>query len=147
MKTTVEERWRSGNVYAIKMSKIVALICLFLGIFPQSAFAKFEGTFSCKSEQMIVVRSDMSVVEKGFTDEFLVDVGKEEFTLRFPTGQKISYTITAETPYGITSHEPKLGDTYSFFFQEKLVERLFYTRTISTAFDTELRTGFCKKFG
>ena len=96
---------------------------------------------------MIVVRSDMRVADKGFRDEFLLNVNKGELILRFDTGHEIDYIITSETPYGVISHMPEIGNTYSFFLNEKFVERLLYTRTISTAFDTELRTGFCKKFG
>lgn len=96
---------------------------------------------------MIVVHSDMRVGDKGFKEEFLVDIENEKLILRFTDGYKMDYPITAETPYAIISHEPVLGSTYSFFFNDKLVERLFYTKTKSTAFDTELRTGFCQKFG
>ena len=147
MKTTAVERWHLANVCVNKMTKTIVLMCLILSVFSQSAYAKYEGTYSCKSEQMIVVRSDMSVADIGFRYEFLVDINRDELILRFDTGHEINYEITAETVYGIISHRPEIGSTYSFFLREGLVERLFFTRTISTAFDTELRTGFCKKFG
>ena len=129
------------------MAKNIVFLCIAFCILSHPASAKFKGTFSCKSEQMIVVHSDMRVRDKGYKEEFLVDIENGKLILRFTDGYKMDYPITAETPYAIISHEPVIGSTYSFFFNDKLVERLFYTKTISTAFDTELRTGFCQKFG
>ena len=120
--------------------------CLLL-LWPFTASAEISGTFVCKAEQMIVINNDMSVGNKGFYDEFLLVVGKEEFTLRFNTGQEMTLDISEKTPYGIMNFEPIIGRTYSFFINEKIVDKPFYTETKSTPFDTELRTGYCKKFG
>ena len=96
---------------------------------------------------MIVVRSDMTIGTKGFDEEFLLDVAEREFTLRFKTGHEMALDISERTPYGFVHFESSIGVTYSFWINDKTVKKPFYTFTKTTPFDTELRTGFCKKFG
>ena len=65
----------------------------------------------------------------------------------FVTGHEMTYEISERTPYGIINIEPLIGRTYSFWINEKTVNKPFYTYTISTPLETEIRTGFCNKFG
>ena len=63
------------------------------------------------------------------------------------TGHEINRSITEHTSYGFVSHYTAIGDYYSFFLSGKQGVRPFFTRTVSTHFETELRTGYCQKFG
>jgi len=101
----------------MKCLKLVLLVVsIACGAIP-SAYAK--QTWHCKAEQMLVVRADMSVKEKDFIYEFLIDVSQNEFTLRYKTGHEINRSITEHTSYGFVSHYTAIGDYYSFFLSGK----------------------------
>ena len=127
MKTTVEEQWRSGNVYVIKMSKIPTIIVVFfvLQFAPTTVFASWVGgEMSCTIKDEVI--KEMADGKAASYKSFENDLGVgDSFTLLYGV-----------TDYGLFSVETEVNPLSQFW----------YSRDIDLENDEEIIIQASKKY-